>query len=100
MIEYLLHNGGARWGDFAGDHRHGSNLSRPFFSESKMAAVASESEQVVDQANEGVLAEQKPVDEKITEEEPKEGGAFFHLRIFVASLWSSYIFRCVWKSVN
>lgn len=57
-----------------GTWRHGSNLSRPLFSESKMAAVASESEQVVDQANENILAEEKPAGEKLIEEEPKEGG--------------------------
>lgn len=39
-----------------------------------MAAVASESEQVVDQANENILAEEKPVDDNLTEEKPKEGG--------------------------
>ncbi|XP_078365373.1 mRNA cap guanine-N(7) methyltransferase-like isoform X2 [Oculina patagonica] len=38
-----------------------------------MAAVASESEQVVDQSNAGILAEEKPADEKITEKEAKEG---------------------------
>lgn len=48
-----------------------------------MAAVASESEQVVDQANAGILVEEKPADEKITEEEAKEEGALYGLRIFV-----------------
>lgn len=43
-----------------------------------MAAVASESEQVVDQANENTLAEEKPADEKLTEEQPKEGGKLSH----------------------
>ncbi len=42
-----------------------------------MAAVASESEQVVDQANAGILAEEKPADEKITEKEAKKGGGFY-----------------------
>lgn len=66
-----------------------------------MAAVASESEQVVDQANEGVLAEQKPVDEKISEEEPKEEGAFNDLRIFVGKFLIFLYFpvcvkKCKW----
>lgn len=69
---------GARWETLRGTWRHGSNLSRPFFSELKMAAVASESEQVVDQANENMLAEEKPADEKLTEEQPKEGGMLSH----------------------
>ena len=69
---------GTSWETSRGSWRRGSNLSRPFLSESKMAAVASESEQVVDQANENTLAEEKPADEKLTEEQPKEGGKLSH----------------------
>jgi len=43
-----------------------------------MAATVSESEQVVDQTNESILAEEKPADEKLTEEQPKEGGMLSH----------------------
>lgn len=83
MIDTSYIKAFAKWrqvGDFAGDlaSRFQPNLSRPFFSESKMAAVASESEQVVDQANENTLAEEKPADEKLTEEQPKEGGKLSH----------------------
>lgn len=58
-----------------------------------MAAVASESEQVVDQANENILAEEKPADEKLTEEQPNEGGKLSHSRGFVASRHLQQIFR-------
>ena len=50
-----------------------------------MADVVSESDQAVDQANETILAEEKPADEKLTEEKPEEGGKLSHWRGFVAS---------------
>lgn len=50
-----------------------------------MAAVASESEQVVDQTNAGILVEEKPADEKIAEEDAKEAGAFLIYEFFSAS---------------
>ena len=43
-----------------------------------MADVVSESDQAVDQANETILAEEKPADEKLTEEKPEEGGKLSH----------------------
>lgn len=60
-----------------------------------MAATVSESEQVVDQTNESILVEEKPADEKLTEEQPKEGGMLSHWRGFVAKSWSTAIFWCV-----
>lgn len=41
-----------------------------------MAAVASESEQVVDETNAEISAQEKPASEKLTEEEQKDGGTF------------------------
>lgn len=62
-----------------------------------MAATVSESEQVVDQTNESILAEEKPADENLTEEQPKEGGMLSHWWGFVAKSWSTAIFWCVEK---
>lgn len=72
MIEHFLHK-------VASQRQHGvrlvSKLCRPFFSEVKMAAVASESEQVADLTNADISAEEKPADDKPDEVETKEEGA-------------------------
>lgn len=65
-----------------------------------MAAVASESEQVVDQANENILAEEKAVDDNLTEEKPKEGGKLSQWRGFVASRDLQQFSGRVWESVH
>lgn len=47
-----------------------------------MAAVASETEQMVDETNAEISAPEKPTDEKLIEEEQKDGGSLSGGNIF------------------
>ena len=75
-IEFLLHDSvsKAMGVQMGGKNTQSQPLSTSLF-RVKMAAVASDCEQVADLANVDISAEEKHVDEKPVEEETKEEGA-------------------------